>query len=31
MIESYWLGQTVTDDARYGILRREWQAGRADA
>lgn len=28
MIESYWLGDTVTDDARYGLLRREWQARR---
>lgn len=31
MIESYWLGETVTDDARYGILRREWQARRESA
>lgn len=25
-IESYWLGDSVTDDARFGLLRREWDA-----
>lgn len=29
LIESYWLGDTVTDDARFGLLRREWQARHA--
>lgn len=28
-VESYWLGDTVTDDARFGLLRREW-AGRRE-
>ena len=26
MIESYWQGETVMDDARYALLRREWEA-----
>jgi aminoglycoside 6'-N-acetyltransferase len=30
LIESYWLGDVVTDDARYGLLRREWQGGRRE-
>lgn len=28
MIESYWLGDTVTDDARFGLLRSEWEERR---
>ena len=25
LIESYWLGDVVSNDARYGLLRREWE------
>jgi len=28
-IESYWLGDVVTDSASFGLLRREWEARRA--
>lgn len=28
LIESYWLGDVVTDDARYGLLRSEWLTAR---
>ncbi len=28
LIESYWLGDVVTDDARYGLLRSEWEGRR---
>lgn len=25
LVESYWLGDTVSDDALYGLLRRDWR------
>ncbi len=28
LIESFWLGDVVTDDARYRLLRREWDERR---
>jgi len=28
LVEAYWVGDVVTDDARYGLLKREWQSSR---